>query len=287
MKNHVLVTGVGGPSGIIAVTALKERGFRVTAVDMHDVPHQADDFFVVRAAKDPLYLPQLQQLVDQLQIDWLFPTVQDELVIVADYAATLRKQGVAIYMGSPEAVRICDDKWHTADFLQKHNIAVPDSSLADDQGHLTFPKVCRPRVGRGGRDVVVYETSGQLPETLPPDTVWQAFMEGTEYDVLQVIDPTAPHKLLAAQVFEKTLLREGKVGNAVDLAPVSAADVSELALKAAQAIGLVGPMDMDIRRDSTGRPHLLEINARIGAHTLRAPQIFDALVAMFKAGQLG
>jgi hypothetical protein len=33
--------------------------------------------------------------------------------------------------------------------------------------------------------------------------------------------------------------------------------------------------------------YLLEINARIGAHTLRAPQIFDALVELFNAGCLG
>ena len=112
-------------------------------------------------------------------------------------------------------------------------------------------------------------------------------MPGTEYDVLQVFHPDAPHQLMATQVFEKTALREGRVGNAMDLAPVDAPDISRLAQQAAQAIGLVGPMDIDIRRDQQGQPQLLEINARIGAHTLRAPQIFDALVALFDSGHLG
>jgi len=82
-------------------------------------------------------------------------------------------------------------------------------------------------------------------------------------------------------------LREGKVGNALELLPVTAPDVSELALAAARAIGLVGPMDIDIRRNASGEVRLLEINARIGAHTLRAPPIFDALVNLFNAGHLG
>ena len=287
MQKHVLVTGMGGPSGVAAVTALKERGFLVTAVDMREVPHNADYFFTVPAAKDPDYLPQLQKVIDRQQVNWLFPTVSEELVLMAEHAATIRRQGVAIYMGAPQAVSICDDKWHTAQFLREHHIAVPDSVLTADAAKLDFPKVSRPRVGRGGRGVAVYDSAGQIPQNPPADLLWQEFMPGTEYDVLQVIHPDAPHERMATQVFEKTALREGKVGNALELLPVTAPDVSELALAAARAIGLVGPMDIDIRRNASGEVRLLEINARIGAHTLRAPQIFDALVNLFNAGHLG
>jgi carbamoyl-phosphate synthase large subunit len=291
MQNHVLVTGVGGPSGVAAVTALKARGFLVTAVDMLDVAHDADHFFVVPAAKDPAYLPELQKIINTQRIRWLFPTVSEELVLMADHAPAIRRQGVAIYMGAPQAVRICDDKWDTAHYLRERHIAVPDSALgaASDAAvaRLSFPKVCRPRVGRGGRGVAVYESADQLPAEQRAELLWQVFMPGTEYDVLQVFHPDAPHQLMATQVFEKTALREGKVGNALDLVPVNAPDVSELAQQAARAIGLTGPMDIDIRRDEHGQVYLLEINARIGAHTLRAPQIFDALVELFNAGCLG
>jgi len=291
MQKHVLVTGIGGPSGVAAVTALKTRGLTVTGVDMREVPHGADFFFAVPAAKDPAYLPELQKIIETQQIDWVFPTVSEELVLMAEHAHAIRSQGVAIYMGSSHAVRICDDKWDTAQYLRERHIAVPASALgaANDAAvaRLAFPKVCRPRVGRGGRGVAVYESADQLSAEQRTDLLWQAFMPGTEYDVLQVFHPDAPHKLMATQVFEKTALREGRVGNAMDLVPVDAPDISRLAQQAANAIGLVGPMDIDIRLDEQGQAHLLEINARIGAHTLRAPQIFDALVELFNAGHLG
>ena len=285
----VLVTGAGGPSGVAAIAALKARGFAVTAVDMRDVPHAADAFIQVPAARDPGYLPVLREILSRGRIHWLLPTVSEELVLIAKAAPELRREGIATYIGDAQAVRICDDKWDTACALQGAAIAVPAGAVGDASSAavraLGFPRVSRPRVGRGGRDVVVHDRPGLA--ALAADPVWQQFMPGTEYDVLLVVHPDAPHEIVASQVFEKTVLKEGRVGNALELVPVEAADVLQLARDAARALHLFGPMDMDIRRDAAGQPQLLEINARIGAHTLKAPAIFDALVSLYEQGHLG
>lgn len=286
--HHALVTGVGGPAGMAAVSALKSRGFAVTAVDMNTVPHQADNFYQVPAAKDPGYLPELEQIMAEQGITWLFPTVSDELVSVAEHAHLLRARGITVYTGSPQAVQICNDKWETAHYLQQNGIAVPHSIPGGPNSSVNafgFPLVSRPRIGRGGRGVTVHDAPPIV--TTDPAFLWQSFLPGAEYDVLQVLHPDNPHLILAAQVFEKTVLREGRVGNAIELHPVQSDDVAELALNAAQTIGLYGPMDIDIRRDAQGVPRLLEINARIGAHTLSAPAVFDALVTLFKQGHRG
>jgi carbamoyl-phosphate synthase large subunit len=99
--------------------------------------------------------------------------------------------------------------------------------------------------------------------------------------------PDAPHAVIMRQVFEKTALKEGRVGNAIAVKPVDAPDVARLAASAAQVLGLTGPLDMDIRRGRDGSPRLLEINARIGAHALAAPAVFDVLVALVRAGHRG
>ncbi len=285
----VLVTGAGGPSGVAAIAALKARRFAVTAVDMRDVPNAADEFIQVPAARDPAYLPVLREIIARAGIRWLLPTVSEELVLIAEAAPGLRADGIATYIGGAQPVRVCNDKWDTACALQREAIAVPESAVggADAAAVLAlgFPLVSRPRVGRGGRDVVVHEHPGVA--TLASDPVWQRFMPGTEYDVLLVVHPDAPHGIVASRVFEKTVLKEGRVGNALELVPVEAADVLQLASDAARALRLCGPMDMDIRRDASGRPRLLEINARIGAHTLRAPAVFDALVGFYEQGHLG
>lgn len=286
---HVLVTGAGGPSGIAAVSALRARGLTVVAVDMLDVAHEADVFYKVPAARSAGYIDVLWQIVEKHRIGWIFPTVSEELVLMAEHASQFRRFGVAIFIGDLAAVRTCDDKWETAVFMREHGIRVPASALgsAGDAAvrDLGFPTVSRPRVGRGGRGVVLHDRPGIAPAV--PSPLWQHFISGTEYDVLQVLHPAWPHELLASRIFEKTALRDGRVGNATGIRPAEAPDVAELALAAARALGLYGPMDMDIRRNDNGIPYLLEINARIGAHTLSAPAIFDALVSLHLAGCLG
>jgi carbamoylphosphate synthase large subunit len=292
-STSVLVTGAGGPSGKAAIHALKDKGFRVIAADMASTEHGADSFATVLPATDPMYLAQLDDLLSAWDINWLFPTVQEELIIVAEKAATYRRRGIAVYMANPGAVAICNDKWLTAQSLAAAGVAVPRSAIGESGSAallpLGFPCVSKPRVGRGGRHVTVHDRADTVldMQSAGSNLIWQQFMPGTEYDVLLMIQRNRPVSEMTAVVFEKTSLREGRTGNALALERVSAPDVVDLALSAAQALDLAGPLDMDIRRDLNGVAHVLEINARIGAHTHKAPEIFDALVGLYETGYLG
>jgi len=288
-RRRALVTGVGGPSGQAAVSALKAKGYSVIAVDMRDVSHEADDFLEVPPARDPGYLAALAALLSREGVRWLVPTVSEELVLIAEAAPRLREEGVAVYIGEPRAVRICNDKWETARALRRAGVAVPRSAIGDADSPevrgLGFPVVSRPRVGRGGRGVVVHDRPGTTAEA--EDPVWQEFLPGAEYDVMMVAHPDPPHRIIAAEVFEKTVLRDGRVGNALRVERVEVPDIAGLAREAAAALGLWGPMDIDLRRAADGKPYVLEINARIGAHTLKGPAIFDALASLFEQGHPG
>jgi carbamoylphosphate synthase large subunit len=79
-------------------------------------------------------------------------------------------------------------------------------------------------------------------------------------------------------VLEKTELKEGIVGNAKSVRRVDAPDVADLAAAAARAVGLSGPLDIDIRRRSDGIPVVLEINARFGANIRYAPEVLEAVL---------
>ena len=286
---RVLVTGVGGPSGRAVTTALRARGFYVLGTDMREVPTEANQFIQVPSALDTAYPDTLRSLIRENYIGWLFPTVAEELVIVAELAAELRGQGVAVLISDPAAVNICQDKWVTSQALHACGIAVPASALGspDDPSvqSLSFPTVSRPRFGRGGRGVVVHDGPGLAPAVTNP--IWQEFMSGTEYDVLCVRHPEPPHRMVMCQVFEKTKLKDGRVGNAIEVKAADVPDVARLAEDAASALSLTGPLDMDIRRGRDGLPRLLEINARIGAHALKAPTIFDVLVTLVREGNRG
>ena len=53
-------------------------------------------------------------------------------------------------------------------------------------------------------------------------------------------------------------------------------DVVATAVAAVEALDLVGPVDLDIRRDDAGRPVVLEVNARFGANSAGAPDLLGA-----------
>ena len=56
-------------------------------------------------------------------------------------------------------------------------------------------------------------------------------------------------------------------------------EISGLALAAVEALGLTGPVDLDIRRMPDGTPVVLEINARFGANSAAAPELLSAVLA--------
>jgi carbamoylphosphate synthase large subunit len=112
--------------------------------------------------------------------------------------------------------------------------------------------------------------------TLGDNYILQEFADGTDYAPNVYVSPDGQSTVI---VLEKTELKEGKVGNAKSVRRAQDEDVGELAKVAALAVGLVGPLDIDIRRKNDGRPVVLEINARFGANICHAPEVFDAALA--------
>lgn len=288
---NVLVTGLGGPSGSAAATALIDRGFTVYAVDM--LPIETDielaGFYRVPPAREPEFFTVLEELLAARDISWLFPTVQEELPYIALMAPALRQRGISVFIADEQTVHTCDDKLHTMQALRAAGVAVPDFLPADapmdEVAQLGLPVISKPRIGRGGRGVQLHR---QLDDVFVDyKDCWQTFMPGVDYDVLTVLDPRDSATILAQQVFEKTELREGVVGNANVVKAVQAPAVAQLASDTVRALKVSGPTDIDIRLGDDGLPRVLEINARIGAHTLEAPAIFDALVQLYNDGCRG
>jgi len=148
----------------------------------------------------------------------------------------------------------------------------------EDVAHaIGWPCLSKPRVGRGGRGVTVWQAQDWPSMTALDDHfILQEFMSGADY---------APNLFIGrdgqaiAVVIEKTKLKEGIVGNAAEVRRVTAPDVAELAIAAAKVMGFVGPLDIDIRRRADGKPAVLEINARFGANIANAPEILEAALA--------
>ena len=280
--NSFLVTGVGGPAGQSVATLLLERKHRVTGTDMRVLAPPGVEFHAVPPANAPDFLSAIHSIALRAQVDLIIPTVSEELpVFASDWDWQDR---FPVLVSPAEAIKIADDKYLTASSLSANGVSVPRYALPSQMHSpeevaqkIGWPCISKPRVGRGGRDVTWHpEQDWPTISALDDGYILQEFAVGTDF---------APNVYLGRDgkavviVLEKTELKEGIVGNAKQVKRVDAPDVAELAAAAAQTVGLLGPLDIDIRRRRDGVPVVLEINARFGANIRHAPEVLDAALS--------
>lgn len=309
---RILLTGAAGPAGRALLRLLDPAVHDILAVDMAAIDPAELPVGVatatVPAAADPEMLSALTALVAEHRTDLLLPTVSDELPQVAAAADEGRFLPARTAISDARAVDLCHDKYLTALALSAAGVAVPAFGLPGRYGSTAealaafgAPLIVKPRVGRGGRGVLVVETPEDLDwGTLDDSWIVQEMAPGTEYAPMV-------HRAAAAGsagggsaakvsrvddalavVLEKTGLKQGRVGNATGvrrLADGDAEDVAALARDAAVALGLVGTVDIDVRRAADGHPVVLEVNARFGANSAEAPELLEAVLAADAPGR--
>jgi carbamoylphosphate synthase large subunit len=284
----VVVTGVGGPAGRAAATYFTERGCRVIGTDVRAVDSPAAALRLVPLAHELGFPAALLAIARAERAALVVPTVTEELPVVARLRADLRALGVALAVSDPPGVDVANDKLRTAQWLARAGVAVPTTfagptPAAQVVASLGLPLLSKPRFGRGGRGVLVHRTPQDLARAGPDEVVWQTFLPGEEFDVNLFLERDC--SVPAAVVLRKTGLKEGLVGNALGVERVVQPRLAELASRAGRALGLEGPLDVDVRCGVDGAPAVLEVNARLGANVLTAREVLDALDDAWRNGR--
>jgi carbamoylphosphate synthase large subunit len=274
---------------------LLARGHHVVGVDARGeeepgVKTPGVMFFQVPPAAHPAFLDELALAVRRQDIQLLIPTVTEELPVIARHWC--RVSAVPAMIGPAVPVEVADDKHATCVRLSGLGVTVPRFCLpsevrspGDVERTLGWPCLSKPRRGRGGRGVAVREPSDwPALEALDNSFVLQEFLPGTDYDP-NLLMPRDRGAAPLVVVLEKTRLKEGIVGNAAEVRRADAPDVAALAAAAGQALGFVGPLDLDVRRGRDGRPAVIDINARFGANIACAPEILDAALRDWGFGE--
>lgn len=289
----VLVTGAGGPAGRalgeqLALLRRSDPGLIAIGADMLAISDDNFAFTTLLPRVDaPEYAVALRELVGRVRADVVIPTVAEELALVAGIAELLGDgpRGPGVVISGATAAALCADKLYTMWALEAAGVSVPRHApggtfvtAAAALDHFGGPVIVKPRVSRGGRGVRLVEEPG---EAWAVDDSWilQSFAPGTEYAPQVYRSPVTG--AVTVVVLEKTELKEGRIGNAVStvrLGPDDAADIAWLAESAVIALDLVGPVDLDIRRDEDGLPVVLEINARFGANSTAAPELLRSVL---------
>ena len=260
---RVLVTGAGGPAGVAVIRSLLAReGVEVYAADMDG---WASGLYLVPAAQRRIVPPgKSDEFVDSLitmcaadEIDVLFSTVDVELPPLARRRGEL---GAALAAPGLDTLETCLDKFalavRCAPLLRTPTThLVGPAALAED---WTFPIIVKPRSGAGSRGVRLVHSRDDL-EALgdAPELIAQEHLPGEEYSVDVFAD--ANGHVVAAVPRTRT-----RVDSGVSIAGQTVRDggLESTAAAVAAAIGLTGVANVQLRRDTSGVPALLEVNPR-------------------------
>jgi len=192
----ILFTG-GGGAGNEALWRLLGQKYSLYFGDADlnainpDIP--ADRHFRLPWASDPNYVAKMVDLCGRLNIDILVPGVDEELLPLA--RNTMEFGATRLLLPHAEYVETMLDKLQMIRALSDKEIPVPYScALNEDLKKIHFPCICKPRSGRGSRDVYVLDsladaislasTKGEMAEK----TLVQDKVGGVEYTVQMLAD---------------------------------------------------------------------------------------------------
>lgn len=265
MSVRILVTGAGGAAGIAVLRALAPRDVELVAADCD--PYAAGLYLtgeppaIVPRGDDAAYVEAIRALARERRIDVVIPTVDEELIALAEAVADFAADGIRLMVPDPGALAVTLDK-HRLVAVAANTVPCPRTALLDDafdpSDGWEAPVIVKPRSGRGGAGVALLGDLGQLAG-YPHDGGWivQENLPGEEYSVDVLV--SAAGEVVAAV---PRLRLKVDSGVAVTARTVHDDELERMAGEAALVTGLRGPANVQLRRDAAGRPRLLEINPR-------------------------
>jgi carbamoyl-phosphate synthase large subunit len=262
---RVLITGVGGPSGVCLLRALAERPVTLLAGDidpyaagLYLVP--ADRRVILPRGEDERFAEIVLAWCVREAIDVLVPTVDSELIPLALRRAQFEQAGVRLVLAPLQTLRVCLDKWALHRCCHGH-VRAPETMLVDgafNPASAPLPAIVKPRVGSGSRGIHRVDHVDQLdPLERDGSLLVQELLPGAEYS----LDVLATRDGVVIAVVPRERLKVDS-GIAVTSRTRHDARLETIGREIAELIRLTGVANVQVKEDVHGEPALLEVNPR-------------------------
>lgn len=264
-RRRVLVTGTGGPSGISFMRALDGEPLDIFSGDidpyasgLYLVPEEQR--LILPRGDSPDFVSEIFAICERESIDVLVPTVDSELIPLAEAREDLAAAGVSLVLASEATLRTCLDKW---ELHQRCEGAIrrPETHLVDetfDASAPDLPVIVKPRSGSGSRGIHLVEDVAGL-EALPRDgtLLVQENLPGVEYS----LDTLARGDGTVIACVPRSRLKVDS-GIAITGRTVRDDRLEAAGRGVAERIGLTSVANVQVKEAADGEPALLEVNPR-------------------------
>ena len=245
--------------------ASQDTGIPLTLFGADMNPHApalafCDRAVIVPAIRDSEYLPTIRRVCRENGIDALIPTIDTDLLLLAQNRDSFTDTNVII--SDPEKVALCRDKRLTAAYF--HSVGLKSPLPVDDYRKYEggFPAFIKPRDGSSSIFAYKVKEADELEAYARqvPDYIIQPFISGTEYTVDAFCDfegnpiLITPRIRLAVRSGEVLQTRIDQDDRIIDEMKRLIADYRPRGQITVQLI----------RQDGTGDDYFIEINPRFG-----------------------
>lgn len=227
--------------------------------------YEADKYYIVPRMNEEGYLECLIDICKKEDIKTVLPLQEEELLLIALNKKLFEEQGIIPIVSDYEKVLLCKDKFLLNKWLEEHAINAVPTVLATDYLKNAVERediYVKPRLGAGSVNTMPVHSKRLLEalvEDAAEDLIVQPSIIGKEYGVDIYVDIIS-REVIACFCKEKLRMRAGETEKSVS---VKNEQIKELVMKAVKALGLVGPLDVDVM-EWNGEYYILEINPRFG-----------------------
>lgn len=227
--------------------------------ELSSVCMSSSNAFKISKATETFYIDDLKQFIKTHDINVIIPTIDTELLPLAEFKDTNTSTNIYPIISSPSAVRTFSSKRSTYNFFKNNQINTPkiiDHPTKDDLP--LFAKLDNSSCSIGAQKV---ETALQLEFILNSgkDYVFQEFIDGEEFTIDFYIDNS--QTLLATIPRQRLETRAGEVSKALTVNDPEL--IQETNTVIGKLNGLFGPLCIQAIKNDDGI-FFIEINTRFG-----------------------
>ena len=265
----ICVTGVGGAAGVVVSKYLKREGYYIVGMDANRLSagfkfcHKT---YTIPLAASDAFLDELITICRNESVDILIPTVDEELLPIAENRLLFEEIGVKVIISDHKVIRDTLDKYICYKRLKRADIPVPKTWLPAqvDLNLLVYPLIVKPRKGRGAKNIFICEDKEDLKHALKKTQkpIIQEFINGREYSVDTLSDLNGEPLIVVPR--ERMEIKGGVSWRGRTLIDEN---ISSVVIKLLKKVRFVGPTCCQAIVGSNNIPKIIEINPRFGGTT--------------------
>ncbi|SFN39531.1 carbamoyl-phosphate synthase large subunit [Algoriella xinjiangensis] len=221
--NNILVTSAGQRVSLVKafqkeIKKLNENN-KVYTVDLNPMLapacHISDGYRTVKRVTEKDYISDLLQICKELEIKIIIPTIDTELLILAENKQLFLEVGVVPIVSGLNFVKACRDKRVINQFFVENNIDIPQDL---DKNNLTFPLFIKPYDGSLSKDTFLIQNESELTDYHfeNPKLMFMEYIDHAKHDEYTVdtyYDKTGALKCVVPR--KRIFVRAGEVNKGI------------------------------------------------------------------------